>query len=170
VEKDALIDTLNAEMAALKTTHRKEMAAMEKRLSQSAEAVMWAELPKELLGMVLGMLQQGPLAGGVEGSKHVRLVSREWRDCHDALVTRLTVPWRTNDEGMRLLVRRFPVVVSLAMKYDERYLTDEGLKAVSSLARLTSLDLGYCSEVTHEGVEALRRDTASSNLRIHCRY
>jgi hypothetical protein len=53
VEKDALIDTLNAEMAALKTTHRK------------GEAVMWAELPKELLGIVLEKLQQGPLAGGV---------------------------------------------------------------------------------------------------------
>jgi hypothetical protein len=148
---------------------------MEKRLSQSGEAVMWAELPKELLGMVLGMvlekLQQGPLAGGVKGSKHVRLVSREWRDCHDALVTRLTVPWRTNDEGMWLLVRRFPAVVSLAMKYDvwPCDLTDEGLKAVSTLARLTSLDLHGCPKVTHEGVEALRRDTASSNLHIQCR-
>jgi hypothetical protein len=141
VEKDALIDTLKAEMAALKTTHRKEMAAMEKRLSQSGEAVMWAELPKELLGMVLDKLQQRPLAGGVEGSKHVRLVSREWRDCHDALVTRLTVSWRTTDEGMWLLVRRFPSVVSLEVKYNGYYLTDEGMKAVSTFIGLTSLTL-----------------------------
>ena len=57
---------------------------------------MWAELPKELLRMVLEKLQPpepaGPLAGGWGGSKHVSLVSREWRDSYDALVTRLTVP------------------------------------------------------------------------------
>jgi hypothetical protein len=38
---------------------------------------MWAELPKELLRMVLEKLQPpepaGPLAGGWGGSKHVRL-------------------------------------------------------------------------------------------------
>jgi hypothetical protein len=56
--------------------------------------------------------------GGFKGSKHVRLVSRGWRASHDALVTRLTVSGETPDEGMRLLVRRFPAVVSVAMKGD----------------------------------------------------
>jgi hypothetical protein len=153
-------------MAALKTTHRKEMAAMEKRLSQSGEAVMWAELPKELLGMVLDKLQQRPLAGGVEGSKHVRLVSREWRDCHDALVTRLTVSWRTTDEGMWLLVRRFPSVVSLEVKYNGYYLTDEGMKAVSTLIGLTSLDLGYCDKVTDKGLLAVSSLTGLTSLNL----
>jgi hypothetical protein len=153
-------------MAALKTTHRKEMAAMEKRLSQSGEAVMWAELPKELLGMVLEKLQQRPLAGGVEGSKHVRLVSREWRDCHDALVTRLTVSWRTTDEGMWLLVRRFPSVVSLEIKYNGYYLTDEGMKAVSTLIGPTSLDLGYCDKVTDKGLLAVSSLTGLTSLNL----
>jgi hypothetical protein len=70
-EKDTRIDTLKTETAALKVTHRKELE-LEKRLSQSGEAVMWAELPKELLGMVLEKL----LVSGLSGSKHVRLVSR----------------------------------------------------------------------------------------------
>jgi hypothetical protein len=99
-EKDTRIDTLTAEMASLKVTHRKELE-LEKQLSQSGEAVMWAELPNELLGMVLEKLQQikpaAPLAGGVKGSKHVRLVSRGWRNSHDALVTRLTLSSRTTD-------------------------------------------------------------------------
>ena len=110
VEKDALIATLQAGVAALKTTQgamRAAMAAMEKRWCQ------WAELPRELLGMVLEKLQEAPLAGGVEGSKDVRLVSRGWRASHDAMVTRLEMSWETNDEGMWLLVRRFPAVKSL---------------------------------------------------------
>jgi hypothetical protein len=60
VEKDALIATLKAGVAALKTTQgamRAAMAAMEKRWCQ------WAELPRELLGMVLENLQEAPLCG-----------------------------------------------------------------------------------------------------------
>ena len=52
------------------------------------------------------------------------------------------------------------------MKFDgESKLTDEGLRAVSSLTGLTSLNRRFCN-VTFEGVEALRRDTAYSNLHI----
>jgi hypothetical protein len=59
-----------------------------------------------------------------------------------------------------------PAVVSVEMKFDgESKLTDEGLRAVSSLTGLTSLNRRFCN-VTFEGVEALRRDTASSNLHI----
>ena len=75
VRRRTRIDTLKTETAALKVTHRKELE-LEKRLSQSGEAVMWAELPKELLGMVLEKLLVSGLSSGVEGSKHVRLVSR----------------------------------------------------------------------------------------------
>ena len=129
VEKDALIDILKA---------------MELELERLSP---WAELPKELLGLVLEKLQApwrvSPLAGGwsgFEGSKHVRLVCSGWRDSHDALVTRLTVAWKTTDEGMWLLVRRFPVVVSVAMKDDGRgMVTDEALRAVSSLTGLSLL-------------------------------
>jgi hypothetical protein len=154
VEKDALIDTLKTENAALKA-----MELEFKRLGQSEEAVMWAELPKELLGMVLEKLQPpepvSPLARGWGGSKHVRLVSREWRDTHDALVTRLTLAWWTTDEGMRLLVRRFPAVVSLEMKDDFCMLTDVGLRAVSSLTGLTSLNKA-CHKVTNDFILCLK--------------
>jgi hypothetical protein len=91
---------------------------------------MWAELPKELLGMVLekllNKLQQGPLAGGSKAPNTCALVSREWRDSHDALVTRLTVNCETTDEGMWLLVRRFPAVVSVEMKGDLLHLRTRG--------------------------------------------
>jgi hypothetical protein len=96
----------------------------------------------------------------------VRLVSREWRDCHDALVTRLTVTCTTNDEGMWLLVRRFPAVVSLAMKHSGRLLTDEGLKAVSSLIGLTSLDISHCELVTDEGLKAVSTLTGLTFLKL----
>jgi hypothetical protein len=125
----------------------------------------------------------------------VRLVSREWRDCHDALVTRLTVSRRTTFEGMWLLVRRFPAVVRLEVKDEGRcmvtndvlqavssltgltslnlrncYVDNKGLQALSSLTGLTSLDLHGCNGVTQAGVAALRRDTASSNLHILHRW
>jgi hypothetical protein len=67
VRRRTRIDTLKTETAALKVTNRKELE-LEKRLSQSGEAVMWAELPKELLRMVLEKLLvsglETPLAGG----------------------------------------------------------------------------------------------------------
>ena len=45
-------------------------------------------------------------------------------------------------------------------------MTNDGLRAVSILTGLTSLNVRLCNKVTREGVEALRRDTASSNLDI----
>ena len=46
------------EMAALKETHRKEMAAMElEHLRQSGAVVPWAELPDELVEKVLEVSQ-----------------------------------------------------------------------------------------------------------------
>jgi hypothetical protein len=140
-----------------------------------AEVGGWAELPKELLGMVLEKLQapgrKAPLTGewdGVEGVQDVRLVCSGWRDSHDALVTRLTVSWKTTDEGMWLLVRRFPALVSVEREYDGRYsdLTNEALFAVSSLTGLTSLNLIGCFKTTREGREALR--TIAPSLRIYC--
>jgi hypothetical protein len=98
----------------------------------------------------------------------VRLVCSGWRDSHDALVTRLTVSWKTTDEGMWLLVRRFPALVSVEREYDGRYsdLTNEALFAVSSLTGLTSLNLIGCFKTTREGREALR--TIAPSLRIYC--
>jgi hypothetical protein len=147
-------------------------------MAEGRGAVMggWAELPNELMWMVLEKLQApgrvSPLAGewgGFEGSKHLRLLSRGWRASHDALVTRLTVSWKTTDEGMWLLVRRFPAVVSVERKYDgsASHLTDKGLRAVSSLTGLTSLSLSYCRNVTDEGMMlAVSRLTKLKSLNL----
>ena len=111
-----------------------------------------------------------PQTGGFgfsEASAAVRLVSAGWKAVHDALVTRLVLRRQTTDEAVGMLVRRFPAVVLLEYKNDGgRVLTDVGLRAVSSLRALTSLDLRYCNKVTAAGVQALRSTTAAHNLHI----
>ncbi len=126
---------------------------------------LWAELPPELLAKVLEMLpaaeQSAPQAGGRRGCKDsaaVRLVCAQWQAVHDAMVTRLVLRPQTTDEAVGMLVRRFPTVVSLEVKgvyEEEAVLTDQGLRAVSSLASLTFLDLSWCRNVTNEGVRAV---------------
>jgi hypothetical protein len=109
----------------------------------------WADLPDELVAKVLEMLQAAgwtePQTGGFgfsEASAAVRLVSAGWKAVHDALVTRLVLRRQTTDEAVGILVRRFPAVVSLEFKGEERrVLTDEGLRAVSNLTALTFLNL-----------------------------
>ena len=70
---------------------------------------------------------------------------------------RLVLSRRTTDEAMGMLVRRFPALASLEVKRENRVsvLTDEALRAVSSLPALTSIDLSYCHKVTAAGVQAL---------------
>jgi hypothetical protein len=163
-------------MAALKETHRKEMAAMElEHLRQSGAVVPWAELPVALLAKVLeaaGWLEGG--LGFSQNSATVRLVCAGWKAVHDALVTRLVLRPQTTDEAMGMLARRFPAVVSLEIKrepYQLSVLTDEGLRSVSSLRALTyldlgNLDLGLCSKVTDEGIRAVSSCTALKSLII----
>jgi hypothetical protein len=123
----------------------------------------WADLPDELMAKVLEMLQAAgwtePQTGGFgfsEASATVRLVSAGWKAVHDALVTRLVLRRQTIDEAVGILVRRFPAVVSLEFKGEERrVLTDEGLRAVNNLPALTSLSLRCCREVTAEGLRAV---------------
>ena len=43
---------------------------------------------------------------------------------------------------------------------------DEGVRALSCLPALTSLDLRNCTKVTAAGVHALRSTTAAPNLHI----
>jgi hypothetical protein len=52
-----------------------------------------------------------------------------------------------------MLVLRFPAVASLEYK-GWRVLTDERMRALSSLPALTSLDLAMCREVTAEGLRS----------------
>ena len=78
------------------------------------------------------------------------------------LVRRLVLRPQTTDEAVGMLVLRFPAVVSLEFKGGTwGVLTDEGLRAVSSLPALTSLDLRECCKVTAAGVQALRSTTVA---------
>jgi bacterioferritin-associated ferredoxin len=124
----------------------------------------WAELPRELVEKVLELLQAAGQAGGLgfsQASATVRLVCSGWKAVHDALVTRLMLSVHITDEAMGMLVRSFPAVVSLELKhggYEEDVLTDESMRAVSSLTALTSLNLTNCRQVTDDGVRAVVAD------------
>jgi predicted small secreted protein len=124
----------------------------------------WAELPDELLAKVLELLQAAGQARGLgfsQASATVRLVCAAWKAVHDALVMRLVLKPQTTDEAMGMLVRRFPAVVSLEMKrkqsdyINRALLTNEGMRAVSNLPALTSLNLTGCNKVTGAGLRAV---------------
>jgi hypothetical protein len=76
----------------------------------------------------------------------VRLVC--WvKAVHDALVMRLVLRRRTTDEAVGMLGRLFPAVPS----NEEGALTDEGMRAGSSLTACTSLELWRCSKCDGRG-------------------
>jgi hypothetical protein len=90
--------------------------------------------------------------GFSEASAAERLVCAGWKAVYDALVMRLVPRWQTTDKAVGMLVRRFPAVASLEYKGNERsVLTDEALRAVSSLTALTTLTLFCCIKLTDEG-------------------
>jgi hypothetical protein len=128
----------------------------------------WAELPNELLAKVLEL--QAGQEGGLRFSKTsatVRLVCAAWKAVYDALVTRLVLTRETTDDAMGMLVRRFPAVVSLKMKYAygaAAALTDEAMRAVSSLRALTTLHLTDCEKVSDEGLRAVSSCTGLTSL------
>jgi hypothetical protein len=96
-------------------------------------------------------------------------VCAAWKAVHDALVKRLVLRPATTDEAMGMLVRSFPAVTSLEMKWTgEAALTDEGLLAVSNLRGLTSLDLPGCRNITDEGVRAVSHIRALTSLDLAC--
>jgi hypothetical protein len=112
----------------------------------------WAYLPDELLAKVLEAATQEGGLGFTKASAKLRLVCAQWQTVRDALVRRLVMTRRTTDEAVGMLVRRFPAVASLEKSCPGwRVLTDTGLRAVSNLASLTSMDLSYCSKVTDKG-------------------
>ena len=77
----------------------------------------------------------------------MRLVCAAWKAVHDALVMRLVLRRVTADEAMGMLMRSFPAVVSLEVKGayggELAALTGKGVRAVSSLRSLKSLNLTY---------------------------
>ena len=147
------------------------------RLREPMEEDEWAGMPEELFEKVLEALQPDgpskPEDGGLGFSRAlaaVRLVCAAWKTVHDAMVTRLVLSPQTTDEAVGKLVRRFPTVVSLEVKSGGgvAVLTDQGLRAVSSLASLTFLDLRYSYKVTDEGVRAVASScTALKTLNLY---
>ena len=146
------------------------------RLRETMEEDGWAGMPEELFEKVLEALQPDgpskPEDGGLGFSQAlaaVRLVCAAWKAVHDAMVTRLVLRLQTTDEAVGKLVRRFPMVVSLEFKggYGVPALTDQGLRAVSSLASLTCLDLRWCYNVSDEGVRAVSICTALKTLNLY---
>jgi hypothetical protein len=137
----------------------------------------WADMREELLAMVLEKLQaagqsatQGPF-GFSEATATVRLVCSGWKAVHDAVVMRLVLRLQTTDEAVGMLARRFPAVVSLEFKRigdGWGVLTDQGLRAVSSLTSLTSLNLNYCRELTDVGMLAVSNLTSLKSLNLTC--
>jgi hypothetical protein len=124
----------------------------------STESGSWAYLPKELMAKVLELLQaaeQKAPQRWCKASATLRLVCSGWKAVHDALVMRLLVRKQATDQAVGMLVRRFPAVTSVNLVCCSN-VTDEGLRAVSSLPALTSLDLANCTKVTDEGLRAVR--------------
>jgi hypothetical protein len=75
---------------------------------QEPQEMTWANLPPELLGV---MLYSSPLAPAE--SKSVRLVAKAWKLVHDALLPRLTIrTWTELPDGWTL---RFPKVQALEL-------------------------------------------------------
>ena len=139
----------------------------------------WADMREELLAMVLEKLQsaghsapQGSFGFSV-ATATVRLVCSGWKAMHDAVVMRLVLRLQTTDEAVGMLARRFPAVVSLKFKrieYGWGVLTDQGLRAVSSLTSLTSLNLTSCRELTNAGMLAVSNLTSLKSLNLaQCR-
>ena len=131
----------------------------------------YAALPGELLGKVLQCLLARWRAGGLgfyRATATMRLVCKGWRAGHDAVVRRLVLRLEASDEAVGRLVRRFPALVSLAFKHGEGrgVVTDESLRAVSSLSSLTSLDLEGCELVTSEGLGAVSSLPALVSLNL----
>jgi hypothetical protein len=157
---DARRGALNESPAAMPRT----------RAQRLRETDGWADMPEELFEKVLEALQPDgpskPQDGGLGFSQAlapVRLVCAGGKAVYDVMVTRLLLRPQTTDEAVGMLVRRFPAVALLEVKLEGRVaaaLTDEGVRTVSSLPALTSLDLRYCN-VTAAGVQALRSTTAA---------
>ena len=71
--------------------------------------------------------------------------------------------YKVTDEGVRA-VSTVPALTSLRLF--GCYITNEGVLALSSLPALTHLNLRYCGYVTAAGVQALRSTTAAPGLHI----
>eukprot|EP00959_Pyramimonas_sp_CCMP1952_P059555 1244111-Pyramimonas_sp.AAC.1 len=108
-------------------------------------ACEWEFLPEELHSLVLAMLtlDDDRSVPDTRTRGTLRLVCHRWRDSHDAVLTELNVPEKTEDEALRALLGRFTALT--AVNLDKCInVTDAGFRALGSLSALTSLDLANC--------------------------
>jgi len=98
----------------------------------------------------------------------VREVCAGWQAVYDALVTRLVFKREMSDEAVGMVVRRFPAVVSVEFKFvaGGHVVTDMGVKAMSSIRALTSLNLTDCYNLTDEGLRAVSRLKSLTYLKL----
>ena len=150
-----------------------DVEELEEVVAEDTAQSDWAELPDELVEKVLEMMgAAGPQEGGLgfsQTSATVRLVCAAWKAIHDALVKRLVLRPATTDEAMGMLVGRFPAVTSMQIKWTGEWaaaLTDEGVRAVSNLRALTSLNIICCDKVTDAGVLAVSHLPALTSLNL----
>lgn len=125
----------------------------------------WGRLPSELL---LKVLRDG-LGWQRASSCAVRLVSRRWRQEHDSSCPTVQARGRVTDERLQLLCGNFPSLATLNLDGHSAAVTDEGMKAVSKLAALTSLNLRCYfakGKVTSEGLRAISSLPALTRLNL----
>jgi hypothetical protein len=102
--------------------------------SSTTEEGEWAELPEELMLMVLDRLDWE-----LRESAAVRLTCLRWRNIHDGGCKTLRLCYRVTDEMVGALCARLPALTEIELI--SRSLTDEGLEVVAELTSLTHLDL-----------------------------
>lgn len=130
------------------------------------EESRWERLPAELMRRVLDTVQadDDPLAASSGSS--VRLVCSQWRDVHDAWLTRLA-PCVTDESTLRELLARFSNLTMLGLRRCER-VTDQALEAAltahPSLRRLTALDLTESYGLTDDSLTVVSQLPALRSL------
>jgi hypothetical protein len=82
--------------------------------------------------------------GFSQTSATVRLVCAGWKAVHDALVRRLVLRRETTDEAMGMLVRSFPAVVSLEVKWVRSGVDGRGAASSEQPACLPDHEGGCC--------------------------
>jgi hypothetical protein len=156
-------------------------------------ATAWVDLPEYVFEAVVEHIQEDRKVSAI-----FRLVCCAWREAHDRLVTGLkangaprdTRVWRklrgvrtlhfrktsllVNDDCLRMLT---PLVSLNSLSLGGGFrggrrivpsVTDEGMRALSSLTTLTYLDMIFCDLVTNDGFRALASLTALCLSRLVC--
>jgi Leucine-rich repeat (LRR) protein len=119
----------------------------------------WAELPEELMLLVLDRLDWE-----LRESAVVRLTCLRWRNIPDGGCKTLRLCYRATDEMVGALCARLPALTE--MELTSRSLTDEGLGVVAGLTSLTHLSLALCLKVSGEGLAAAAGITSLTQLNL----